>query len=98
MYNTRLPRAKRSWATGCKVWCESRSLTVCAGDLCGRLGMDASPSNQERPKPRNRILNGIWNRNLSNQSSLGLSLKFWLDERKFGRLAISTEEFDPGSE
>jgi hypothetical protein len=58
---------------------------VCAGDLCGRLGVDLlSIEIQERPKPK-----------LSNQSSLG-SLSDVLGSAM--DLAISTEEFDPGSE
>ena len=46
------------------------SLTVCAGDLCGRLGVDESPSRCK----------SVPSLNLSNQSSLGSLSKVWPED------------------
>jgi hypothetical protein len=36
------PRTKRPWGDLARGW-QERSLTVCAGDLCGRLAMEGKP-------------------------------------------------------
>ena len=62
-------------------------MTVCAGDLCGRLGMEKSIEPRKRPSKFKAASFIAW---IDFQKEQAAGETWWLQDL--------TEEFDPGSE